>query len=275
MIKITNATTDKIIIDYLYVFLQSIIEDINIYFFKGVGLKHLQKTDLKNLKIPLPPLNIQKDIVKECSLIDDDVEKANENIKANKLKINNELKNIKGDVIKLGEIGKIKMCKRIFKEQTTGTGDIPFYKIGTFGKTPNAFIKQELFDEYKSKFSYPKKGDILISTSGTIGRIVVFNGKPAYFQDSNIVWIDNNEKIISNSYLNLVYKNINWLPSTGTTIARLYNKIIEETKITIPSFKIQKEIVSKIQKLEIQINESKKVLDSASDKKKDILKKYL
>ena len=41
------------------------------------------------------------------------------------------------------------------------------------------------------------------------------------------------------------------------------------------SIEIQKEIVSKIQKLEIQINESKKILDSASDKKKDILKKYL
>jgi type I restriction enzyme S subunit len=26
------------------------------------------------------------------------------------------------------------MCKRIFKEQTQTEGDIPFYKIGTFGK---------------------------------------------------------------------------------------------------------------------------------------------
>ncbi|MFQ9813167.1 MAG: hypothetical protein ACLRY7_09850 [Hominenteromicrobium sp.] len=37
------------------------------------------------------------------------------------------------------------MCRRIFKEQTSETGDIPFYKIGTFGAEPDAFISRELF----------------------------------------------------------------------------------------------------------------------------------
>lgn len=36
------------------------------------------------------------------------------------------------------------MCRRIFKEQTSETGDIPFYKIGTFGAEPDAFISREL-----------------------------------------------------------------------------------------------------------------------------------
>lgn len=62
---------------------------------------------------------------------------------------------------KLGEIGSVSMCRRIFKEQTSETGDIPFYKIGTFGAEPDAFISRELFEEYKSKYPYPKKGDIL------------------------------------------------------------------------------------------------------------------
>jgi type I restriction enzyme S subunit len=34
---------------------------------------------------------------------------------------------------KFGDIGSVSMCKRIFKEQTSEYGDIPFYKIGTFG----------------------------------------------------------------------------------------------------------------------------------------------
>ena len=34
---------------------------------------------------------------------------------------------------KLGQIGSVAMCKRVFKEQTQEEGDIPFYKIGTFG----------------------------------------------------------------------------------------------------------------------------------------------
>lgn len=50
---------------------------------------------------------------------------------------------------KLGEIGSVSMCKRIFKEQTSVKGDVPFYKIGTFGGDADAFISQELFEEYK------------------------------------------------------------------------------------------------------------------------------
>ncbi len=47
----------------------------------------------------------------------------------------------------MGEIGKIKMCKRVMKNQTTDRGDIPFYKIGTFGKKADAFISRKIFDE--------------------------------------------------------------------------------------------------------------------------------
>ncbi|EKR6945081.1 restriction endonuclease subunit S, partial [Campylobacter coli] len=39
--------------------------------FKGSGLKHLQKTELKSLKIPLPPLEIQKQIVAECEKVEE------------------------------------------------------------------------------------------------------------------------------------------------------------------------------------------------------------
>ena len=86
----------------------------------------------------------------------------------------------------LGDIGKVSMCKRIFKEQTTPTGDIPFYKIGTFGKEPDAFIPAEIYHQFRQKYSFPNKGDVLVSAAGTVGRCVVYDGEDAYFQDSNI-----------------------------------------------------------------------------------------
>ena len=110
---------------------------------------------------------------------------------------------------KLGEIGSVSMCRRIFKEQTSETGDIPFYKIGTFGAEPDAFISRELFEEYKSKYPYPKKGDILISASGSIGRTVEFAGNNEYFQDSNIVWLSHDERL-SNSFLKCFYSVVKW-----------------------------------------------------------------
>lgn len=136
------------------------------------------------------------------------------------------------------------MCKRIMKSETSPDGDIPFYKIGTFGGEPNAYISKETFEKYKSMYSFPKKGDILISAAGTIGRTVVYDGEPAYYQDSNIVWIDNDETKVINRYLYYVYQLSPWQISTGGTIARLYNDNIANAKINIPSIKEQEQIVS-------------------------------
>ena len=138
------------------------------------------------------------------------------------------------DCVKIENVATISMCKRIFADQTTENGEIPFYKIGTFGKEPDAYISHTLYDNYKYRFSFPQKGDVLISAAGTLGRTVVYDGKDAYFQDSNIVWLDINKKVLCNEYLNHYYQIIKWASSEGSTIARLYNGIIYATSIALP-----------------------------------------
>ena len=143
----------------------------------------------------------------------------------------------------LGNIGRVAMCKRIMKNETTAVGDVPFYKIGTFGGVPDAFITKEKFNEYKSKYSFPHKGDILISAAGTIGRTVIFDGEPAYFQDSNIVWLEHNEEQVLNKYLFYIYQTSPWQVTTSGTIARIYNDNIKQAIIPVPPIEIQREIV--------------------------------
>lgn len=140
---------------------------------------------------------------------------------------------------KLGEVAEVCMCKRIFAHQTSKIGDIPFYKIGTFGKEADAYISSQLYEEYKAKYSYPEKGDVLISAAGTLGRTVVFDGRPAYFQDSNIVWLKIDKSQLSNDYLAQYYKVIKWASSEGSTISRLYNGIICDTEILLPPLEEQ------------------------------------
>ena len=135
---------------------------------------------------------------------------------------------------KFGDYGTVSMCKRIFKNETSDSGDIPFYKIGTFGGKADAFISNEKYDYYKSKFSYPNKGDILLSASGTIGRIVEYTGEKAYFQDSNIVWLNHNEDI-KNVFLKVLYPTVKWDGIEGSTIKRLYNSNFLNTCINIPN----------------------------------------
>ena len=142
---------------------------------------------------------------------------------------------------KFGDFAKVSMCKRIFKEETTQTGDVPFFKIGTFGGIPDAFISRYKFESYKAKYPYPKKGDILISASGSIGRIVEYSGKDEYFQDSNIIWLDHDESVL-NSFLKHVYLIIKWNGIEGTTIKRLYNDNVLTTKILTPSLEEQSKI---------------------------------
>ena len=142
---------------------------------------------------------------------------------------------------KLGEVGSVSMCRRIFKEQTSESGDIPFYKIGTFGGQADAFISEELFAEYRSKYPYPKEGDILISASGSIGRTVEFTGGNEYFQDSNIVWLSHDDRL-DNTFLKYFYSVVKWAGIEGSTIKRLYNDNILHTVISMPSVAEQKKI---------------------------------
>ena len=224
----------------------------------GVAQFNLSLEQIKDFEIPLPPLEKQQQIVAEIEGYQKIIDGAKQVVNNYKPTINI---NPDWEMVELGTIGKISMCKRVFKEQTTDKGDVPFYKIGTFGGEPDAFIGQELFNEYQSKFSYPKKGDILISTSGTIGKIVVFDGRPAYFQDSNIVWIANDETKVLNTFLKVCYQTIKWRPSEGVTIARLYNGIIEETKIPLPSLEEQQTIVKAIEEEMQLVNANKRLVE--------------
>lgn len=207
----------------------------------------INKEDIGKITIPIPPLPVQKEIVK---ILDNFTELTSKLIAELTAELaarekqyeyyRNRLLNF-GDNVEwktLGNIGRVAMCKRILKSQTTSTGDVPFYKIGTFGKKADAFISKELFLEYKEKYSYPKKGSILISAAGTIGRTVIYDGKPAYYQDSNIVWLEHDETVVLNCY-----QLKPWSVSYGGTISRLYNDDIQKAKIPVPSLSEQQRIV--------------------------------
>ena len=257
---------NKILTKYFfYILNQGNFENDCIKSASGIAQKNLSTVWLEKYKIPLPPLEVQKEIVEQIEVKQNAINHAREiikNLERERRYFGQELRKLEDvEMVELGEVGKISMCKRIFKNQTTNKGDIPFYKMGTFGKQPDAYISRELFEDYRKKYSYPKKGDILLSTFGTIGRTVVFDGNPAYFQDSNIVWIDNDQKLITNEFLHLVYQSIDWETTKGGTIERLYNKLIEKTKTPLPPLATQKQLVAEAQKEEEILTANKNLIE--------------
>lgn len=171
---------------------------------------------------------------------------------------------------KFGDLGSVAMCKRVFKEQTTPVGEIPFYKIGTFGAEPDAFISRELFEEYKSKFQYPNVGDMLISASGTIGRTVEYSGEEAYFQDSNIVWFKHDDRI-DNSFLRCIYNIVKWNGIEGSTIKRLYNDNFLKTEFYMPTTGEQAKIGAYFRSLDHLITLHQQKCDETKEFKKYML----
>ncbi len=175
---------------------------------------------------------------------------------------------------KLGQIGEPLMCKRVFKEQTSenSTDGVPFYKIGTFGKEADSYIPIDLFEEYKNKYSFPKIGDVLISASGTIGRLVVYDGAPAFFQDSNIIWLGNDEKNILNSFLFYSYSTIKWQTSDGGIISRLYNSDFKNMQVRFPKDKAEQvKIASCLSSLDALISAQAEKIEQLKKHKKGLM----
>ena len=218
---------------------------------KSSTINNLNASIINPFPIPLPPLRVQARIVEildkftqlEAELEDELAKELEARNKQYDFYRNRLLSgplphspNIphQWEQVPLGSIGEVRMCKRILKQDTTETGEIPFYKIGTFGKSADAFISRTLFEEYKQKYAYPRIGDILISASGTIGRAIEFDGQDAYFQDSNIVWLEHDDSKVLNRFLYYCYQIADWKVSKGGTIARLYNDNIKKTLIPLP-----------------------------------------
>lgn len=84
---------------------------------------------------------------------------------------------------------------------------------------------------------------------------MVYDGEDAYYQDSNIVWIANDESIVLNKYLKYYYQLQPWNISTGGTIARLYNDNLSRTKIYVPTITEQERIIGILDRFDTLCND--------------------
>lgn len=230
----------------------------------GGGVPHVYPKDVAKLRCPVPPLEVQREIVRildQFTTLEAELEAELEARRTQYAHYRTHLLSYESlaargpvNVIELQDVGVVRMCKRIHKAETSIQGDIPFFKISTFGGTPTSFISAELYGKYKDKYPYPKKGDLLISAAGTIGQIVRFDGADAYFQDSNIVWLEHDESIVLNRYLYYVYLNTRWT-TDGGTIKRLYNNRILQQQICVPPIQTQITIADLLDRFDALVND--------------------
>ena len=253
----------------------------------GVKVMRVSQEALSVITIPLPPLSEQSAIGALFRNLDDLIalhQRKCDELKTVKKSLLEKMFPREGEATpelrfagftdaweqrRLGDFGHVAMCKRIYKEQTSDYNDVPFFKIGTFGSEPDAYITEELFEQYRSLYPYPKPGTLLISAAGSIGRIVEYKGERAYYQDSNIVWLEHNDEL-DDSFLKQSLVNTTWTLE-GSTIKRLYNKDILGKQIAAPSVPEQRAIGSFFQSLDDLIALHQRKLDLLKNVKKSLL----
>ena len=155
---------------------------------------------------------------------------------------------------KLGEVCAISSSKRIFANEYQNTG-IPFYRGKEIIEKHNGanisnelFISEEKYNEIKTKFGAPKKGDMLLSSVGTLGVPYIVRDETFYFKDGNLTWFYNYKGI--NNYF-LYY----WFLSPkarfyidtkaiGSTQKALTIETLKKFEIFLPSIDTQDKIVA-------------------------------
>ena len=177
--------------------------------------------------------------------------------------------------IRLGDICEIKSSKRIYQSEYSEKG-VPFYRGKEIselsrGENPQVelYITRERYEELKEKFGAPKKGDLLITSVGTIGNTWVSDGREFYYKDGNITQIIDNENI-NTKYISYLFKadilKRQYLgESTGTaqvalTIAKLNNLLVP-----ISSIDIQNKIVEILDKAQELIDKRKEQIESLDE----------
>ena len=221
---------------------------------RGTAQKAIDIDEFKSIKIPIPSIERQQEIVKYLDFIYEKTNKtSNEKIaelkQLNEFCLNNQ-KTYGENVVKtLGEVCDFKNGKGIKKDELL-EGEYPV--IGG-GQKPLGY-----HNEYNTN-----ENTILCSSSGAYSGFISKYNKKVWASDCfSIIPKDN---LINNTYLYYLLKNIQdkiYKLQTGTAQPHVYSKDLKELKISIPSIEKQKEIVEYCEHNDMLINQLEKEIEN-------------
>ena len=269
---------NKILNYFLMIIIKFYIESLLIQA-SGSAQLNINWTILKDMKIPLPPLNIQQKIIDECEIVDKEVEKAENNISKNKKEIENIIWNVDGEMVKLWEVAEIKSW------WTPKTEIKEYWNWNIFWATL-VDTKEKYLNYTKRKITklWLEKSSAKLLPVNTVifsSRATIWETTIAKVETATNQWYKNficDKNKINYEFLYYILKNeakniesLAW----GMTYKEINKTDISNFKIPLPSLEIQKQIVSKIEIIEKSIEESKKIIEWGKERKEKILKSYL
>jgi type I restriction enzyme M protein len=265
-IKIIEVT-DSVLPKYLYYYLLTtpIISD---------GYKrHFSK--LKETKIPLPPIDVQKEIVAE-------IEGYQKIIDGAKLVIDNWKPRINIDPgweeYTLKDVAENITDGSHFSPPTVEKG-YPYITVRDIVNDEINFKACKYIDEKHYKLlskanCHPKTNDVLFSKDGTVGKVALVGDINEFVVLSSLAIIRPNVSIIIPKYLYYVLRSDDLLRQAllqkkGVAIRRIVLIDLKTLKIRVPNLEIQSQVVAKIEEEQAQVDGCKKLIEMYQQKIKE------
>lgn len=265
---IVSKDEKKLPTKLIYSFLKSIQHEVY-GLQRGQAQPHVYGEDLSNIKIPVPPRNIQEKIVKEIEFLEAKEKSGKEEVQI-----------LRKEIYKLFETA-LSKSKKIFR---LGDNDIFDVSIG----------KRVLKNEFVPNGKIPVYSANVIEPFGNIDKLLIED-----FSVASVLW-----GIDGDWMVNYIPKNHSFYPTDHCGVLRVKNSIVNEKylafalekegkaldfsrikrasidriqgiKISVPSPSEQNKIVSETEKIEIKIKKILNSLASISEEKEVILRKYL
>ena len=239
----------------------------------GAVFNSINKHQIEKIKVPCPPLKVQKEMVKKIERFEEEMDKvetrkSNEREKVFELRKNAIKRLIEGDqikkaeIVKLGDVCNIKRGKSITKKQTKN-GKIP---VVAGGKVP----------PYYHKEANRKAPVITVSGSGAYAGFVNFFKEPIFASDCSTIQPKNdciNIKFIFHLLKSKQEKIYDM--QQGGAQPHVYLKDLQTIDIPSPPLKIQKEIVAKIEKAEKELDLLDEKIDEGLQHTKNLRKSVI
>jgi hypothetical protein len=214
---------------------------------------------LKNIKIPLPPLDVQQQIVAECEKVDEEYNTVQKTIEENKRKIEKLMSEVKGEMKRLGSVISLEYGKAL-PENKRITGQYPLMGSNGIIGYHNEFLVEG--------------PSIIVGRKGSAGAVN---------------WVEENNFPIDTTYyvhlltdtmdLKFVYYSIANIGletmNSSIGVPGLNRNDAYAINIPVPSLEEQQCIVQEIETYEAEIVSAKAVLSACAEKKKMILDKWL
>ena len=246
---IEDNSNGRLYLPYLYYFMNGYVEELRKLSIGGV-IKYIKLRNLTDALIELPDIETQKYIVSILSKIKELIDSRYQELKILENLIKARFIELFGDPlieddryprVPLGSLAEVGSSKRIFEKEYVSEG-IPFYRtkeIVELSKgnriTTELFITKERYDEIRSEYGVPQKGDLLISAVGTIGVIWIVDGKnDFYFKDGNLLRVSATEKFVPEYLKHLLEALISAYKSemsSGTAYAALTISALKEMMV--------------------------------------------